>query len=339
MRIYFFLLVLVATVSCNRPQVRAADSYLDTKHLQDRLSGGARMIPISTPKGPFRVWTKRIGNNPKVKVLLLAGGPGLTHEYLEAVDSYFPAAHIEYYYYDQLGSAYSDQPEDMSLWSLPRFVDEVEQVRKALSLSRDNFYLFGHSWGALLAMEYALKYPENLKALIVSNMMTSIPAYNAYANSVLLPQMDQKALQEIRELESKGDFENPRYMDLLIKHYYVKHLLQMPFQEWPDPLMRSFVKINKKIYTLMQGPSEMGAGGLLVNWDRSRDLKRLTMPTLFIGAPHDTMDPKHAEWASKQVAKGEFLYCPKGSHMAIYDDQEAYFGGLIRFIEKVNAGL
>ncbi len=97
-----------------------------------------------------------MGENPKIKVLLLHGGPAFTHEYLEVFDSYFPGAGIEYYYYDQLGSAYSDQPDEPELWEIRRFVDEVEQVRKALSLDKNNFYLFGHSWGGVLAIEYAL---------------------------------------------------------------------------------------------------------------------------------------------------------------------------------------
>ena len=122
-------------------------------------------------------------------MLLLHGGPGATHEYFEAADSYFPAASVEYYYYDQLGSAFSDQPKDESLWDLPRFVEEVEQVRSALGLNKDNFYLLGQSWGGMLAIEYALKYQQNLKGLIISNMMASIPAYNEYANKVLMPAM------------------------------------------------------------------------------------------------------------------------------------------------------
>ena len=106
--------------------------YLDYSGRADRLSGGARRIPVDTPSGRFSVWTKRVGNNPDLKVLLLHGGPGATHEYLEACDSFLPAAGIEYYYYDQLGSGFSDQPDDPSLWELDRFVDEVEQVRQAL---------------------------------------------------------------------------------------------------------------------------------------------------------------------------------------------------------------
>src|SRR5581483_4880623 len=113
-------------------------SYLDYRGRDDVLGGGARRIPINTPRGVQHVWTKRTGNNPTLKVLLLHGGPGSTHEYLEACDSYLPAAGVEYYYYDQLGSGRSDQPDDESLWDLDRFVDEVEQVRSALGLQRDN---------------------------------------------------------------------------------------------------------------------------------------------------------------------------------------------------------
>src|SRR5262245_58550113 len=188
----------------------APAGYLDDSGRADRLGGGARMIPIQTPKGQFRVWTKRVGNNPRIKVLLLHGGPAATHEYFEAFDSYFPAAGIEYYYYDQLGSAYSDQPHEPALWEIPRFVDEVEQVRQALGLDRDNLYLLGHSWGGVLAIEYALAHQDHLKALIISNMMASIPAYNEYARKVLMPAMDQTALAEIRRLEAAGKTEEPR---------------------------------------------------------------------------------------------------------------------------------
>jgi proline iminopeptidase len=164
--------------------------YLDYSGRDDVLSGGVKMIGVTTPKGNFRVWTKRVGNNPRIKVLLLHGGPGANHEYLEAFDSYFPAAGIEYYYYDQLGSSFSDQPDLPELWELPRFVEEVEQVREALRLTRNNFYLFGQSWGGILGLEYALKYQQHLKGLIISNMMASIPAYNEYAQKVLMPAMD-----------------------------------------------------------------------------------------------------------------------------------------------------
>ena len=157
--------------------------YLDYSGREDRLSGGARRIPVTTPAGQYRVWVKRVGNNPDLRVLLLHGGPGATHEYLEACDSYLPAAGVEYYYYDQLGSGFSDQPGEPSLWELGRFVDEVEQVRQALGLEPDNFVLYGHSWGGILAIEYALAHQQHLHGLVISNMMASVPHYNAYARN------------------------------------------------------------------------------------------------------------------------------------------------------------
>ena len=311
--------------------------YLDYAGRDDLLSGGVKLIPIETPKGKFRVWTKRVGNNPGKRLLLLHGGPGVTHEYFEAFDSYLPQAGIEYYYYDQLGSSYSDQPEDTDLWELPRFVEEVEQVRQALKLDRSNFYLLGHSWGGILAMEYALKYQQHLKGLVISNMMASCPAYNAYAREVLMPAMDQEALAEIRQLEARNVFSNPRYMELLMPHHYVHHVLRMPAEEWPDPVNRAFGHVNQTIYTLMQGPSELGLSGRLVEWDRSHDLVRITVPTLVIGSTYDTMDPKYMEWMASQLPKGRFLLCPKGSHLAMYDDQQVYVDGLIRFINGAGA--
>jgi proline iminopeptidase len=273
-----------------------------------------------------------------MKVLLLHGGPGITHEYFEAFDSYFPAAGIEYYYYDQLGSFYSDQPDDPDLWDLPRFVDEVEQVRLALGLGPENFYLLGQSWGGMLAIEYALKYPQNLKGLIISNMMASIPAYNEYAHNVLMPAMDPAALAEIQRLEKAEDYENPRYMELLTSNFYVEHLLRMPADQWPDPVNRAFKHLNPKVYIPMQGPSELGASGKLANWDRSADLNKIAVPTLVIGARFDTMDPKYMEWMAKTVQNGRFLYCAEGSHLAQYDDQKTYFAGLVEFLHDVDDG-
>lgn len=313
-------------------------SYFNNSGRSDVLAGGVRMIPISTPKGNFKVWTKRVGNNPTIKVLLLHGGPGATHEYFEAFDSYFPGASVEYYYYDQLGSSYSDQPDEPSLWELPRFVEEVEQVRKALGLNKNNFYILGHSWGGILAAEYALKYGQNLKGVIISNMMMSIPAYNQYADKVLMPQMDQKALAEILQMEKDNKTAEPRYMELL-GPYYQSHILRMPQDQWPEPVTRAFGKINQKVYVPLQGPSEMGShNSKLEHWDRVADLPNIKVPTLVIAGQYDTMDPAHMKMVAGKVQRGRYLLCPQGGHMAMYDDQKVYFSGLLRFLKDVDSG-
>ena len=312
-------------------------SYLDNSGRDDVLSGGSRMIPVNTPAGEYQVWVKRVGNNPRLRVLLLHGGPGMTHEYLEACDSYLPAAGIEYYYYDQLGCGFSDQPEEPALWDLDRYVDEVEQVRIALGLDAGNFVLYGQSWGGILAMEYALHHQQHLRALVISSMMSSVPAYNAYAEQVLMPAMDQAALAEIKSLEAAGEFENPRYMELLTEQHYIHHVLRMPEASWPDPVQRSFTHVNPAIYVSMQGPSELGisADASLAQWDRSEELATIEVPTLVIGAEHDTMDPAHMRMMAGRLPAGRYLHCPDGSHLSMYDDQETYFAGLVEFLHDI----
>ena len=300
--------------------------------------GAGRMIPISTEKGTFNVWTKKVGDNPTIKVLLLHGGPGMTHEIYEVFGDHFPDEGIEFYYYDQLGSYFSDQPDEPDLWNTARFVEEVEQVRVALGLGPDNFYLFGQSWGGILGIEYALKYQANLKGLIISNMMASIPAYNDYAANVLMADMDSAVLAKLKAFEAVKDYGNPEYGALLLEHHYVDHVLRMPADQWPDAVNRSFSHVNNNVYIPMQGPSELGASGILEDWDRTNDLSKITVPTLIIGAGHDTMDPAHMEWMAGAVANGRFHLCPDGSHLSQLDDEQVFFDGLIRFLRDVDAG-
>ena len=309
-------------------------SYFDTATWDPRdvVSGGSRMVPIRTPSGGFRVWTRRVGNNPDLKVLLLHGGPGASDELYESFDLWFPRAGIEYYYYDQLGSFRSDQPRDPSLWNLPRFVDEVEQLRQVLGLDSTNFILFGQSWGGLLALEYAVHHQEQLKGLVISNMMASSRLYNAYAHDVLMPAMDKEVLAEIQRFEADGATDDPRYEELLLEHHYALHICRIPLAEWPDPLNRAFAHINKDIYVPMQGPSELGMSGNLEDWDRTADLEDIDVPTLVIGATHDTMDPAHMRWMSEQLPQGHYLHCPDGSHCCQFDDAQHFFPGLVEFL-------
>ena len=331
---YFYVLFLCITLlSCDNtpPQIQ------ETKAITNN-EVEVKMIPIATDVGEFNVFTERHGNNPRMKVLILHGGPGCSHQYLANFESFLDSTDIEYYYYDQLGSTLSDQPTDTSLWNIERFVEEVEQVRIALGLTEDNFYLYGQSWGGILAIEYALKYQQNLKGLIISNMMASCPEYTKYVNEVLGPQMSPEIFEEVKEFEANEDFGNERYMEILMEHYYAEHVLRKPLDEWPKQANEDFDNINSDIYVSMQGPSEFGIIGnaKLKNWDRSLDLKNIKVPTLTIGATFDTMDPEYMKWMASQFENGQFLLCPNGSHLAMWDDADVYFKGLIDFVISVD---
>lgn len=339
MKKFIVTLLVISFFSCGQHKEAAVEVAAKSEDLYKEVqTGGVKVIQIETPKGKFNVWTKKMGNNPRIKLLLLNGGPGATHEYFECFESFLPQENIEFIYYDQLGCGNSDNPKDTSMWDLSRFVEEVEQVRSALNLTKDNFYLLGHSWGGILAMQYALKYQDNLKGLIISNMMSSCPDYGKYAADVLAKQFDPKILDSIKQIEAKGDFENPKYMELLLPNFYAKHVCRIPLDKWPEPMNRSFAKMNHSLYVTMQGPSEFGIAGNLVNWDVKAQLPQIKTPTLTIGGTFDTMDPEHMKWMSTQVQHGRFLLCPNGSHMDMYDDQAHYFPGLIKFIKDVDEG-
>jgi len=326
---------LLSSCSFSKEEDLKKVSYfsIDSTRVQ---TGGATMIPVTTSTGKYNVWTKRIGNNPKMKVLLLAGGPGFPHDYFEVFESFFPAEGIEFYYYDELGSGNSEKPNDTTRYNINSAVEEVEQVRKALHLEKDNFYLYGHSWGGVVAMEYAVKYQNNLKAMIVSNMCSSGKEFNRYIQQELVKQIPADALARIDNLTKNNDFENPEYMSLVTEHFYTKFVCRMPIEKWPEPLTRALAKLNKDYYMKLQGPSEFGIIGSLKDWDISNRLNKISIPTLMIGAKYDEMDPKHIQWMSKQVKQGDYLYCAHGSHLSMYDEQGYYMKGVIDFIKKVN---
>ncbi|HRX93041.1 MAG TPA: proline iminopeptidase-family hydrolase [Chitinophagaceae bacterium] len=336
MRLIIISFIVFLLTSCKQNTTPTLPDYFN--YGDSIESAGVKMIPIQTPVGELKVWTKRFGKNPKIKILLLHGGPAMTHEYMECFETFFQREGFEFYEYDQLGSYYSDQPTDSSLWTTERFVEEVEQVRKAIGADSTNFYIIGNSWGGILGMEYALKYQQHLKGLVIANMMASIPEYAKYADEVLAKQMPADVVAEIKAIEANKDYSNPRYFELLLPHFYAEHICRL--KDWPDGFNRSVKHVNNDIYVLMQGPSEFGVSpeATLANWDIKNRLKEIYVPTLMVGAKFDTMDPNAMEEQSKMVQHGRYLYCPNGSHLAMWDDQKVFMPGVIKFIKDVDTG-
>jgi len=288
---------------------------------------GIRMLPVVG--GKYKVWTKKMGSGP-VKVLLLHGGPGFSHEYLEACESFLPQAGIEMYYYDQLGCNNSDQPDDPALWTLDRYTTEVEEVRRGLGL--EHFVLYGHSWGGILAIEYALRHQQHLRGLVISDMTAGVQSYLERADFIK-HQLPPDTLARLTALESKEDYDSPEYQKIMMEDLYPKMVCRV--QPWPEPVSRCFRHVNDKIYNLMQGKSEFLVTGNLKNWERWDRLHEIKVKTLTIGAQYDEMDPEDMKKMAGLMPNAGYAFCPNGSHLCMWDDQEAYFKHLLKFLREV----
>jgi proline iminopeptidase len=286
---------------------------------------GVRRIPVVG--GKYRVWTQQVGDGA-TKVLLLHGGPGFSHDYLEAFTPHVPGSGLTIYYYDQLGCGNSDRPTDTGLWTIDRYLAEVEEVRRGLGL--ETFALYGQSWGGMLAIEYALKYPQHLSRLVISNMTASCAEYvrHAAAMRAALPAADQATLDKY---EKAGDTENPAYQAVIDK-LNAEHACRLP-QPWPEPIMRTFEKANLAIYNQMQGPNEFVITGNFKDWDRWADLPRIKTPTLVMGARYDEMDPEQIRREGRLIPNARTWISERGSHLTMWDDPEGYFGALIPFLQ------
>jgi proline iminopeptidase len=322
---------IISVIACNQNKTsEEKNTTTATPESSEVKTGGVKMIQID---GKYNVWTKKVGNG-KIKVLLLHGGPGFSHDYMECFEDFLPQEGIEFYYYDQLGSGNSDNPADTSLWQLPRFIEEVEQVRKGLGL--DSFYLFGHSWGSMLAMEYLHKYQSHVKAAVLSNMTAGIASYLLYAEKLKQKFFDANDMRKYDSLDMLKKYDSPEYQELLMNKLYSHVICQM--KEWPEPLMRVFKKANMNIYIQMQGVDEFHVTGNFKDWDMWDRLKDIKTPTLVIGGMNDEMNPDDMKREGQLIPNSRTYLCPNGSHLSMYDDQQNYFRELIRFIKDVDAG-
>lgn len=277
----------------------------------------------------FNVWTRKVGDS-SIKLLLLHGGPGMTHEYLESFQDYLPDQGIEIYFYDQLGSYFSDQPDDPSLWNVDRFREEVEEVRQKLGL--DDFYLLGSSWGGFLAIEYAVKYQSHLKGLILSNTTASIAAYSKYINE-LRDKLPADVIEKLDEFERNEDYSNPDYEALLDEHLNNKYICRL--DPWPDAAKRGFGNINPQVYETLHGPNEFLVTGNYKDWNRWDDLENIKVPTLVLGARYDSMSMSDQEEMNRRIPNSKLAICENGSHLAMWDDADNYFSYLKEFIAEV----
>ncbi|RYE15375.1 MAG: alpha/beta fold hydrolase, partial [Sphingobacteriaceae bacterium] len=325
----YFFIFLSFFVSLSATSQVKKDSIYYVKMRQP----GVQMIRVHN--GQYKVFTQKIGNG-KIKLLLLHGGPANGHEYLENFPAHFNKKDVTIYYFEQLGSYYSDNPLDSTAFTPSAFVEQVEDVRKGLGL--DNFYLMGHSWGGMLAELYAQKYQKHIKGLILSNVpgydfapkeklksfednlmkdwlgsTKNLPAFNVYPRSIVDSVFKGLTLTDTI-LSKKLHRLVPKVLDsMMFRLTYYR--LNSPE---PEPLVRDGRHIRRKkdnpyLFELQRTHKQL---------DYKTALLSLETKTLLLGSAHDYMYSQGYYDMQKAMTKAKVRVhiTPNGSHYAMWDD-------------------
>ena len=258
-----------------------------------------------------KVWFRIDGEGDKIPLLLLHGGPGFPSYYLNPMASLGKDRPIVFF--DQLGCGRSDNNTDKSLMTVDAFVEQVEQLRYALKLNE--FYLYGHSWGSMLGLEYYLKYPEHIKALILASPALSISKWINDAEALITTLPD--SIQSIIKINvENGTFDSPDYenaINIYYQHFVAKRL------PWDENMNSTFAKANLEIYNYMWGPSEFTATGILKDYERSDKLAEVEIPTLFICGEYDEARPATVQYFQSLIPQSKFAMIKDAAHLTMHD--------------------
>jgi proline-specific peptidase len=279
------------------------------------------------------VWYRVAGRDRLgTPLLLLHGGPGGGHDYLIPLEPLARARPIVFF--DQLGCGRSDKPEDASLWKIERYVREVEAVRKALGL--DRIFLYGHSWGGWLAVEYMMSKPAGVVGLILASTSAGAPQF-AREVTRLKQKLPARVLATLEKHEATGDLQNPEY-EAATMEFYRRHVCRL--DPWPEPLMRAMANLmaNPVPYVTIQGPNEFTVNGNLKDWDRTGRLGEIRVPTLITVGRHDEITPACATTLKAGIPGSELVIFEKSAHMAMLEETDRYLQVLERFLRESDPG-
>ncbi|MDR6902296.1 proline iminopeptidase-family hydrolase [Rhizobium miluonense] len=264
-------------------------------------------------------------------VFCLNGGPGLPCDYLREAHSCLIDKGYRVVAFDQLGTGASDRPTDKGLWSIGRYVEETETVRKALGLGK--VHMLGHSWGGWLAIDYALIYPENLQTLILEDTVADMPHLISELER-LRAALGPETVAMMQKHEAQGTYNHPEYLAAVTILNY-RHVCRL--QEWPAPVRRSLDDWNMGPYETMQGPNEFLYIGNLKDWNRIPDLPQLAMPVLITAGEHDELTPACALRMKLALKDAELKVFANASHMPFYENPWDYYPALLDFLSRHRA--
>ena len=283
---------------------------------------------VEVPGG--RVWYEVLGDQqPGVPLVCLHGGPGLPHDYLEPLAALADTRPVVFY--DQLGAGRSDRPDDESLWTVERFVDELDAVVRALGLER--FHVFGNSWGGWLALQYALDRGGGAASLVLSSSPASVERWLAGC-AELRAQLEPGVLEALDRHEAGGFYDCPEYQ-WAVTHFYRRHLCRC--DPWPVCLERAFAGMGLDVYRSMWGPSEFGpVTGRLAGWDVTDRLCEIRLPVLVTGGRYDEARPEHMAATADAIPRSRLVLFEESSHTAFLEEETRYRRVVADFLGEVD---
>ncbi len=274
----------------------------------------------------FKVWYQRLGDAGATPLLLLHGGPGAGHDYLEPLGKLADTRPVVFY--DQLGCGKSDRPDDVGLWTVDRFVREVDEVRVALGL--ESVHLLGQSWGGWLGIEYMLSQPAGVERLVLASTSASMPQFEAETRR-LRKELPAEVQQVLNKYEALGDYHNPEY-EKAVEAFYQKHVCRLP--EWPECVLRTVANLeNNPVYETMNGPNEFTIIGNLREWDRIERLSEIRVPTLITVGHYDELTPACAETLRAGIPDSRLVVFENSSHLAHVEEEARYLEVVRDFLD------
>lgn len=260
-------------------------------------------------------------------LLIVHGGPGASHHYLNSLDEL--ANDHPVILYDQLGCGNSDHPQDKTLWTISRFVEEISKIREHLNLNE--IHLFGHSWGGSLAIEYALQNPHGLKSIILASPLLSMRRWVEDSHT-LVNQLATKDKETILHYEKLEEFSHPDY--LATRMAYAKQFV-CRLNPWPETLTYTLEHTNIEIYNDFWGTKgPRHPCGKYMTFERLDDLSKINISTLITCGKYDSARPATMQMAQKKMPHAELLVFQKSAHMPHLEETNEYLKCLKEFISK-----
>jgi proline iminopeptidase len=286
---------------------------------------------LAVPGG--HVFWRRSGNGAGIPLLLVHGGPGLTSRYLEGLLALGDTRPV--FTWDQLDCGQSDRPHNPSLWTLGRFVDELDVVRTALAPGP--VHVLGHSWGATLAMEWLMtRRPGGIASVVFASPCLSTPRWIADTRR-LVARLSPEAQAAIAEAERSGDFHTPGYQRAAWGEWMHAHIVRQLPAEAVESLVGSLAEMNANLELLehMWGPSDFTVTGTLREFDRTGDLSALPMPVLFHCGEFDEALPETMHEQAAMTPDAEVAVIPGAGHLTMIDAPEQANGAIREFLTRV----